>query len=137
MYRLSQSVRGRTKFTRGVAQLTNDLAKLKQQRQELLRHIYEPFSKLEKDSPEYQKLAESGKVWEDYFQPGNSEQYGYVRLQHVRSYPIGVIEYSILNVIGIIKDTKRDRQPEGAYEATCWRRCSQTYCRILAPVCRD
>ncbi|KAL7797062.1 fido domain-containing protein [Trichoderma afarasin] len=50
-------------------------------RSEILQEIYAPFSKLVKDSPEYEALAESGTVWEDYFQPGDSERYGYVKLQ--------------------------------------------------------
>ncbi|KAL5089907.1 hypothetical protein Trisim1_005024 [Trichoderma cf. simile WF8] len=51
------------------------------QRNDILREIYAPFSKVVKDSPEYNALAESGRVWEDYFQPGDSELYGYVELQ--------------------------------------------------------
>ncbi|KAJ4864639.1 hypothetical protein T069G_01169 [Trichoderma breve] len=53
------------------------------QRNEILREIYAPFSKLVKDSPEYNALAESGRVWEDYFQPGDSERYGYLQRLHM------------------------------------------------------
>ncbi|KAL7933700.1 hypothetical protein V8C35DRAFT_327645 [Trichoderma chlorosporum] len=52
-----------------------------QERNAILRRIYAPFAKLVKDSPEYNALAESGRVWEDYFQPGDSERYGYLKLQ--------------------------------------------------------
>jgi len=54
------------------------------ERLNLLLKIYEPFSKLDKDSIEYRELSESGKVWEDYFQPGDSERYGYLKAQKVR-----------------------------------------------------
>ncbi|KAK1979252.1 fic/DOC family protein [Colletotrichum cereale] len=47
----------------------------------LLRKVYEPFSKLKKDSPEYDELAKSGKVWEDHFQPHDSQRMGYKALQ--------------------------------------------------------
>ncbi|KAL2879017.1 hypothetical protein SGCOL_005716 [Colletotrichum sp. CLE4] len=47
----------------------------------LLRNVYEPFSKLEKDSPEYDELARSGKVWEDHFQPYDSQRMGYKPIQ--------------------------------------------------------
>ena len=55
----------------------------KQQREHLLLKIYAPFSKLDKNSPEYKELALSGKVWEDYHQPADSEKQGYTRLQQV------------------------------------------------------
>jgi hypothetical protein len=32
-------------------------------------------------SPEYKTLALSGRVWEDYYQPGDSERYGYTKLE--------------------------------------------------------
>ncbi|KAK3323134.1 fido domain-containing protein [Cercophora scortea] len=51
------------------------------QRTLLLKRIYAPFEGLKKGSPEYEKLAISGRVWEDYFQPGNSERYRYDRMQ--------------------------------------------------------
>ncbi|KAI5862440.1 fic/DOC family protein [Durotheca rogersii] len=50
-------------------------------RRELLEKIYEPFAKLDKNSPEYNELATSGRVWEDYWQPGDSDKYGYTRVQ--------------------------------------------------------
>ena len=52
-------------------------------RDTLLRQVYEPFSRLKKGSPEYEELALSGRVWEDYFQPGDSEPYRYLELQKV------------------------------------------------------
>ncbi|KAL7922329.1 fido domain-containing protein [Trichoderma austrokoningii] len=54
---------------------------VKQQRDMLLRKVYAPFAKLEKDTPEYNKLALSGKVWEDFHQPADSNKHGYFRLQ--------------------------------------------------------
>lgn len=51
------------------------------ERFQLLRKIYAPFEDLKKGSPEYLELAKSGKVWENYFQPGDSMRYGYVDLQ--------------------------------------------------------
>ncbi|RFU73147.1 fic doc family [Trichoderma arundinaceum] len=51
------------------------------ERDAVLRKVYAPFAELSKGTPEYKQLAESGKVWEDYFQPGDSERYGYVKLQ--------------------------------------------------------
>ncbi|KAL7785197.1 fido domain-containing protein [Trichoderma ceciliae] len=57
----------------------------KAERDDALRKVYEPFAKLSKQSPEYRELAESGKVWEDYFQPGNSERYGYGKLQELHA----------------------------------------------------
>ncbi|KAL7915736.1 fido domain-containing protein [Trichoderma velutinum] len=56
-----------------------------EQRNATLRTIYAPFSKLTKDSPQYNALAESGRVWEDYFQPGDSERYGYSKLQKLHT----------------------------------------------------
>ncbi|GKT47962.1 adenosine monophosphate-protein transferase Fic [Colletotrichum spaethianum] len=50
-------------------------------RRALLTKIYEPASRLRKGSPEYNKLASSGRIWEEYFQPGNSLEKGYVGLQ--------------------------------------------------------
>lgn len=51
-------------------------------RRKALARIYGPFfDKIEKDSDEYTKLAKSGKVWEDYFQPWNSERLGYTAMQ--------------------------------------------------------
>ncbi|KAH0532234.1 hypothetical protein TsFJ059_000956 [Trichoderma semiorbis] len=55
------------------------------ERNEILRKVYAPFEKLVKGSPEYRALAESGKVWEDYFQPGNSERHGYVKAQKLHA----------------------------------------------------
>ncbi|KFY21166.1 hypothetical protein V491_03112 [Pseudogymnoascus sp. VKM F-3775] len=42
------------------------------QRRKLLQSIYQPaFAHLEPGSPEYEALADSGKVWEDYFKPSD------------------------------------------------------------------
>lgn len=53
------------------------------QRSEKLKDVYKPFDKLEKGSKEYQELARSGQVWEDYFKPGDSKKLGYSSLQRV------------------------------------------------------
>ncbi|KAJ7314362.1 hypothetical protein DFH08DRAFT_790810 [Mycena albidolilacea] len=37
-------------------------------------------------SDAYQELAHSGKVWEDWFQPGDSERYGYTKLQQASKF---------------------------------------------------
>lgn len=52
-------------------------------RDALLRRVYAPFAGLAKGSPEYTALAQSGRVWEDYFQPADSDRYGYIKLQQV------------------------------------------------------
>ncbi|KAK2012984.1 fic/DOC family protein [Colletotrichum eremochloae] len=52
-----------------------------QARRALLAKIYEPASRLQKGSTEYKELASSGRIWEDYFRPGNSLEKGYVGLQ--------------------------------------------------------
>ncbi|KAI9898826.1 hypothetical protein N3K66_005287 [Trichothecium roseum] len=44
-------------------------------RHSLLTKIYEPFANYEKGSPEYNELARSGKVWEDYFRPSDDGPY--------------------------------------------------------------
>ncbi|KAM0250006.1 hypothetical protein ACHAQJ_008812 [Trichoderma viride] len=50
------------------------------------RGFMQPFARLEDESaPGYRALAESGKVWEDYFQPGDSERYGYFKLQKLHA----------------------------------------------------
>ncbi|TDZ29405.1 Adenosine monophosphate-protein transferase Fic [Colletotrichum spinosum] len=54
---------------------------LLQARRALLTRIYAPALKLEKTSPEYRALEQSGKVWEDWFQPSSSSLMGYVGLQ--------------------------------------------------------
>ncbi|KAF3344057.1 Translin-associated protein X [Verticillium dahliae VDG2] len=54
---------------------------LKAQRAALLRKIYAPFSRLERDPPEYTRLAESGRVWESHFRPGDMTYLGYDALQ--------------------------------------------------------
>ncbi|KAI8170379.1 Adenosine monophosphate-protein transferase FICD [Colletotrichum sp. SAR 10_70] len=46
-----------------------------------LKEIYAPFANLQKGSEEYERLANSGRVWEDYFQPSDSRRLGYVDLQ--------------------------------------------------------
>lgn len=63
--------------------LARSLTSAAEQRQRLLLKIYAPFAKLSKNSPEYKELALSGKVWEDYHQPADSEKQGYNRLQQV------------------------------------------------------
>ena len=49
----------------------------------ILEQIYAPFQGLDPKSPEYKSLAKSGKCWEQYFDPGNAEKYGYTALQKV------------------------------------------------------
>lgn len=61
-----------------------NLSAISVSRNQLLLKIYKPFASLEKNSPEYRELALSGRVWEDYHQPGNSELQGYRKLQQVR-----------------------------------------------------
>lgn len=56
---------------------------LSKERDKLLTKIYAPLKHLDQHSTEYKNLATSGKVWEDYFQPGDSERYGYTNLQQV------------------------------------------------------
>ncbi|KAE9575645.1 Adenosine monophosphate-protein transferase FICD [Colletotrichum fructicola] len=46
-----------------------------------LKEIYAPFANLQKGSEEYERLASSGRVWEDHFQPSDSRRLGYVDLQ--------------------------------------------------------
>ncbi|KAI5923023.1 fic/DOC family protein [Camillea tinctor] len=50
-------------------------------RMAFLKEIYKPFAKIQKNSPEYMELARSGKVWEDYFHPSDSQRLGYKALQ--------------------------------------------------------
>ncbi|EFQ27090.1 fic/DOC family protein [Colletotrichum graminicola] len=57
------------------------LSKQRQARRALLTKIYEPALRLQRGSPEYAKLGSSGRIWEDYFRPGNSLEKGYVGLQ--------------------------------------------------------
>ncbi|KAH6897374.1 fic/DOC family protein [Thelonectria olida] len=52
-------------------------------RRALLQKVYAPFQKLVEDSPELTALAHSGRVWEDYFQPGDSVGKGYTKLQEI------------------------------------------------------
>lgn len=47
----------------------------KQARRELLKKVYAPFNKLDTSTQEYDELAISGKVWEDYFQPSDNSPY--------------------------------------------------------------
>ncbi|KAI9844761.1 MAG: hypothetical protein M1837_005294 [Sclerophora amabilis] len=44
-------------------------------RRTILKAIYQPFQGLTKDSAEYNALAHSGTVWENYFKPQNIEPY--------------------------------------------------------------
>ena len=54
------------------------------QRKNLILSIYgPPFENHEKNSAEYMELARSGRVWEDHFQPYNSERLGFAPLQRV------------------------------------------------------
>ncbi|KAK1729619.1 fic/DOC family protein [Colletotrichum acutatum] len=57
------------------------LSSMQQARLALLKKIYKPAARLQKGSFEYEKLARSGRVWEDYFMPGNSLKIGYVDVQ--------------------------------------------------------
>lgn len=59
------------------------LSSVARERQALLRKIYAPFARLDDKSPEYMVLARSGKVWEDFFRPADSEKQGYMRMQRV------------------------------------------------------
>ncbi|KAL0777079.1 hypothetical protein CaCOL14_006597 [Colletotrichum acutatum] len=52
------------------------LSSMQQARLALLKKIYKPAARLQKGSFEYEKLARSGRVWEDYFMPGNSLKIG-------------------------------------------------------------
>jgi len=65
--------------------LRRGLSSVAAERADLLLKIYAPFSKLDKNSPEYKRLARSGRVWEDYHRPSDSEYQGYNRLQQVLS----------------------------------------------------
>ncbi|KAG7070129.1 fic/DOC family protein [Colletotrichum scovillei] len=57
------------------------LSSMQQARLALLKKIYKPAAHLQKGSIEYERLARSGRVWEDYFMPGNSLKMGYVDVQ--------------------------------------------------------
>ncbi|KAK3349643.1 fic/DOC family protein [Lasiosphaeria hispida] len=60
---------------------TRNLGNLAVQRAALLKRVYAPFASPKKGSPEYEDLAASGRVWEDYFQPGDSKRYKYDIMQ--------------------------------------------------------
>ena len=51
------------------------------QRLQLLNRIYSRFHHLQKDSAEYKTLAESGRCWSEYFDPGNINRYRYKILE--------------------------------------------------------
>lgn len=54
----------------------NTYRQLLHNRHTLLTTIYKPaFEELERASPEYEALARSGKVWENYFKPQNLQPY--------------------------------------------------------------
>ena len=53
------------------------------ERMKLLKEIYAPFAQLVPKSPEYTRLAVSGKCWHDYFDFGNMQRYGYIALGKV------------------------------------------------------
>ncbi|KAI3555128.1 fic/DOC family protein [Colletotrichum abscissum] len=57
------------------------LSSTQQARLALLKKIFKPAAHLQKGSVEYERLARSGRVWEDYFMPGNSLKMGYVDVQ--------------------------------------------------------
>jgi hypothetical protein len=61
------------------------------QRRQMLLKIHAPFAKLDKNSSEYKELARSGRVWEDYHKPTDSEKNGHMRVQKVR--------YCLLNLL--------------------------------------
>ncbi|KAH6607702.1 fic doc family [Trichoderma cornu-damae] len=63
------------------------------QRDGHLRKVYAPFANMNKETPEYRALAESGQVWEDYFQPANAERYGYTRLQQLHTPLLNEIDH--------------------------------------------
>ena len=68
-------------------------------RQNLLLKIYKPpYEKLEKGSEEYRELAKSGRVWENYFEPWNSEKLGYAPLQRVSLAHLIFQDFSGLNM---------------------------------------
>ncbi|KAK6350231.1 hypothetical protein TWF696_006467 [Orbilia brochopaga] len=48
---------------------------IKDQRNQFLKKIYAPFRDLTAGSPEYEALAATGTVWEDYFKPSNISPY--------------------------------------------------------------
>ncbi|KXH63717.1 fic/DOC family protein [Colletotrichum salicis] len=52
------------------------MSSTQQERLALLKKIYKPAARLQKGSIEYENLARSGRVWEDYFTPGNSLKMG-------------------------------------------------------------
>ncbi|RNJ51921.1 hypothetical protein D7B24_005897 [Verticillium nonalfalfae] len=54
---------------------------VKVQRNAMLRQVYAPFADLVEGSPEYVRLSESGKVWENYFRPGDRTHLGYDAIQ--------------------------------------------------------
>lgn len=48
-----------------------------------LREVYKRFDGLDKDSPEYDELADSGKCWYEFHDPQNLDKFGYKELQQV------------------------------------------------------
>jgi hypothetical protein len=52
-------------------------------RKKLLKKIYAPLAQIDSKSPEYLRLALTGKCWHHYFDPGNMERYGYMALEKV------------------------------------------------------
>ncbi|KAF2188045.1 fic/DOC family protein [Zopfia rhizophila CBS 207.26] len=54
-------------------------------RRKLLEEIYAPLVHMKPRSPEYTRLALTGKCWHDYFDPGNMERYGYKSLEKEHS----------------------------------------------------
>ncbi|KAK0378822.1 fic/DOC family protein [Colletotrichum limetticola] len=52
------------------------LSSTQQARLALLKKIFKPAAHLQKGTIEYERLARSGRVWEDYFMPGNSLKMG-------------------------------------------------------------
>jgi Fic family protein len=61
-------------LVRGISAVPHHLKTRNTQRPKLLQSIYEPaFGHLKPGSPEYETLANSGKVWEDHFRPRDLE----------------------------------------------------------------
>ncbi|KAK1709300.1 LOW QUALITY PROTEIN: fic/DOC family protein [Colletotrichum lupini] len=57
------------------------LSSTQQARLALLKKIFKPAAHLQKGSIEYERLARSERVWEDYFMPGSNLKMGYVDVQ--------------------------------------------------------
>ncbi len=72
------------------------------ERDSLLRRVYAPFEQLDRHSIEYEQLARSGKVWEEYFQPGDSDRYRYIDLQQVNfEFNFRIIKIETVNHVSV------------------------------------